>query len=869
MNRETFARKIVKELENLDKKDLVYIAWRSAIYSLPIIGQYGDFSYWIEKYKLKYLSDVFYGLDLCANYANSPNIQQDITSLNNEFTNDTSYTYHIEAVSFNAAELAKGVDSTASIKLALSSFEAAVSTVYASSATETTIPSYDLTTDATTEAIMLSIDAFSADIDSYINPLEIINQTLEEEVQYTIIDNIKSLGIGKRKMKGVAIKSYGMIWDNFMLALKKEGCDYWADLYTQFFENNLEIDLDSLNQRIGIPEEIRIQGAAVFAHYLQEIEKRGAKHLNEARIIILGDKGAGKTCLARRLINPNAPMTKKNESTAGVETSVWKIENGKTVVHIWDFAGHTITHAAHKFFLSERCLYIIVYNGRTEDNKRLKYWLDHMKNYGGNSEAIILVNKLDAHTPKISINSLRNKYPIVKNIGFHIFSIKSIKEVRKFREIIADYIQNKPSWNIQIIPKNYYEVKTKIEELFIKDGKENISKNEFEFIAKTRNIINGIVSDKLLKDLNDLGICLWYPDIKEFDTLVLNPEWISYGVYKIINWVHENKKSSISLFDLKNIFTKNDSNRFPLEKHEFLFRLMIKYELAYEYKSNEVPCLIIPLLLEEDRPEELPYFPVGESVMFRYVADHDLPPDTITRFIVRHNEDIMENSNGEFLVWRYGVVLFTGNDTIAQVQEDDRIIEISVKGKNKTVYSLKLKETLDTIFKSYKSDQPELQYRIDAFGEIPQEHKTNEYWESISKIIGSSAKGLPLYDHKNDQIISLQALLNFLGITSSKTIIDIGGVNINININDVQKGNFNTLESFLNEIGVSVNDIETLKEIIELYELSKDNEDTDLEKDEWYSKIIDRITLSETFLNIMTGATGSFVFDAIKRYLGG
>ena len=65
---------------------------------------------------------------------------------------------------------------------------------------------------------------------------------------------------------------------------------------------------------------------------------------------------------------------------------------------------------------------------------------------------------------------------------------------------------------------------------------------------------------------------------------------------------------------------------------------MKHYELAYETKG--VKELIIPHLLKEDRPEKLPDFPVGESLMLRYKAEQPLPPNTVSRFIVRHNQQI-------------------------------------------------------------------------------------------------------------------------------------------------------------------------------------------------------------------------------------
>jgi len=199
------------------------------------------------------------------------------------------------------------------------------------------------------------------------------------------------------------------------------------------------LDKEAFEKRINVPPEIQEQGAAVVANYLEEIEKAGAKNLNEARIIILGDKGAGKTSLACRLINPDTQMPTETESTPGVDITLWKPENIDANIHLWDFAGHTVTHAVHQFFLSERCLYIIVYDGRSENRNRLEYWLNNINNFGGNSEVFIVVNKRDKHSPDIPVNRLKEDYPIA---GFYNFSIKD--------EILMQNVVN----NYNISPDN-------------------------------------------------------------------------------------------------------------------------------------------------------------------------------------------------------------------------------------------------------------------------------------------------------------------------------------------------------------------------------------------------------------------------------
>jgi small GTP-binding protein len=321
---------------------------------------------------------------------------------------------------------------------------------------------------------------------------------------------------------------------------------------------------------------MRNQGAAAVAGQMEKILREGAQRLNEARIIILGDKGSGKTCLARRLVDPKAPMTTDEESTPGVDTTLWKLEKENINVRIWDFAGHTVTHAVHQFFLSERCLYIIVYDGRSEMRNQLDYWLDHMKNFGGDSQAIILINKRDQHSVEIPLNTLKEKYPIA---GDYTFSIQDDeKKLESFRKVIANHIVNNPSWENQVIPESYYQVKEDLEKLFTEceddDGKEHITIAEFEKIAKQHGVEK---TEELLKDLHFLGISLWYKNMAEYNTLILNPEWISHGVYKIINWVNEDKKYSVSLNDFSVIF-KEVSCRYPTEKYNFLFQLMKHYE---------------------------------------------------------------------------------------------------------------------------------------------------------------------------------------------------------------------------------------------------------------------------------------------------
>ncbi|MCP4374364.1 MAG: AAA family ATPase [Deltaproteobacteria bacterium] len=576
---------------------------------------------------------------------------------------------------------------------------------------------------------------------------------------------------------------------------------------------------------MNVPKEIWEQGPIVVNNYLEALEK-GATRLNEARIIILGDKGAGKTSIARRLINPDAPMPKENESTSGVNTTFWKLEQENISVRIWDFAGHVVTHAVHQFFLSERCLYLIVYDGRTEGRNRLEYWLNHMKNFGGDSQAIILVNKRDQHFVDIPINYLKERYPIA---GFYSFSIKDDSaDLETFREEVSNYIKNNPSWGNQVIPTDYYDVKDELEELFEKEkGREYITKDEFDKIARKHDIKN---NEELLKDLHCLGVSLWFKNMEAFNTLVLNPEWISDGVYKIINWVNEEGKHSLTINDFATVFKTNE-DRYPKEKHEFLFKLMMHYELAYE--TDEGNCLIIPHLLQEDRIENLYDFPLGESLMLRYKSEQPLPANTISRFIVRHNQEIKKYKKS-YLVWRYGVVLENDRGSIALVREEDRTISVTVKGKDKTNYISILRTTLNDIFNSYKSEKPELQYRIEGFGQIPDGlEENNPLWLTDIDIFNYHQREKPYYDVTADQNIPMEPVVNIYKIEAENVITGGQGNRIikpTFNFHDCNiglQGNLNELAQLLTDGGKKeeAKELENAAKALEKVENSKTKEE--------------------------------------------
>lgn len=725
--RQTFIEEIKTKLNGLNKREKQEFACRCAVRSLPFLGIEGNFNFWRIEKRQKYLYSLFFAIDISLGDASGVTI----------------FDASISVVA--SAALAA---SDATVYAAYAASKAVYAAVYTASSGH-----------ATTNSAAASASSASSASATVRN----IQKYLTKDIKPIILEDLNLVRSGGKQK--IAIEDYGELWQNFQKALVEEGCKYWADVYQDIFENNFKVNKEALRIRLSVPEKIRELGAKAVAEYLIDLEK-GSQELNEARIIVLGDKGIGKTSIARKLVEINAPMPKKDESTVGVDILHWQLKDSKTNVHIWDFAGETVTHAVHQFFLAEKCLYIILYDSRTENKERLKFWLNQMKNKGGDSSAIILVNQFDNKKPDINKNNLKANYRIV---DIYNFSIKNDrKSLVKFRKMLSKHLGENPSWFREDIPSNYFQVKEELEKYYFKcedkKSREKITIDEFEKISEKFKVD---YSKTLLERLHQLGIGLWYKEMEEFKTLILNPEWISDGVYKIINWVNNKGKSSIKITEFNKVFAKN-TERYRQEDYQFLWSLMRYYELAYELEGQK---LIIPHLLREDRPDQsvIPQFSVGYSLKIVYRATYELPADTISRFIVRHHREIKKEKRRQ-IVWRKGAILIDEKGSTALVIEEDRSISVSVKGRGKREYLTVIRATLNEIFRGYKSENPKLFCGVvEEYGELGKEI----CWIEDKKLLNYSTKGIPLYDDNGDkQVDKNRAMYNFN--LNDKSVLNLG-----------------------------------------------------------------------------------------------
>ncbi|HST52411.1 MAG TPA: COR domain-containing protein [Pyrinomonadaceae bacterium] len=432
------------------------------------------------------------------------------------------------------------------------------------------------------------------------------------------------------------------------------------------------------NESLGIPAEVLgpswtefketpAKAAAILDYYFRT---RGGERrpLNEAKLILVGRGAAGKTSIVNRLIHDTFDKVKKTE---GIQITEWPLTVGekkdRVRLNVWDFGGQEIMHATHQFFLTERSLYLLVLSGREGiEDADAEYWLKLIQSFGGNSPVIVVLNKINEHPFDVNRNDLLRKYPFIRDfVKTDCEDATGIEELRRTVERETDKLEHLRD----AFPASWFSIKDKLAGM----RRNYLSFEEYRDECAELGERDPEAQNSLAFYLHSLGIALNYgKDERLKDTHVLNPHWVTSGIYKILNANRlEKPKGEISLKDLPAIL---DAREYPKEMHGFLLDLMKKFELCFDLEGRD-GVYLIPELLDKQQPIEANEFDPAECLNFQYHYPV-LPEGLLPRFVVRTHVLIDDTHR-----WRTGVILKL-EDNLALVRADaqERRVLINIKG---------------------------------------------------------------------------------------------------------------------------------------------------------------------------------------------
>uniref|UniRef100_A0A8B9N9C6 non-specific serine/threonine protein kinase n=1 Tax=Accipiter nisus TaxID=211598 RepID=A0A8B9N9C6_9AVES len=383
--------------------------------------------------------------------------------------------------------------------------------------------------------------------------------------------------------------------------------------------------------------------------FLQQRLKKAVPY-NRMKLMIVGNTGSGKTTLLQQLMKCKRTELGSPKATVGIDVKDWIIQGkGKMkkelILNVWDFGGQEEFYSTHPHFMTQRALYLAVYDlskGQAEVDA-MKPWLFNIKARASTSPVILVGTHLDvsdemqrkACMSKITRELLNKRgFPAIQDYHFVNATEESDSIIRLRKIIIKESlhfkIRDQPVVG-QLIPDSYLELEKRI----LLERK-NVPV-EFPVIDQKR-LLELVQESQLQLDenelphaihfLNESGVLLHFQDpaLQLRDLYFVDPKWLC----KIMAQILMVKVEGFSKYP-KGIVKRSDVEKFLLKKSKFpkiymsqYFKLLEKFQIALPLGEDQ---LLIPSSLSDHRPVielphcenseiiirlyEMPYFPMG------------------------------------------------------------------------------------------------------------------------------------------------------------------------------------------------------------------------------------------------------------------
>ena len=437
-----------------------------------------------------------------------------------------------------------------------------------------------------------------------------------------------------------------------LLDLEFEGLD--------LFENpGLEIPVSILN---ASPKEI-------LRYYFESRAGKG-RPLMELKLLLVGRGKAGKTTLVKQLTGEPPNENESETHSIAIREFMLDCPEGGVRVRAWDFGGQEILHSTHQFFLTERSLYVLVLEPRTGLAQRdAEYWLKLIETQGSGSPVIVVLNWSRPQEWHIDKVKLRRKFPfIVKFISTDALHGDGIDELKDtMRAVVQD--QMRDVW--LPFPNRWRAIKDEVAGM----SGNFLTYSEYQELCIKHGLTDPEAQADLAGILHALGLALYFgKDPRLHDTRVLNPSWVTGGVYAVIRApsVKQNN-GQLSANDMPQVLKSAEDQKvihtsdYPTDTHTFILELMRAFQLAYtsEPEPGKPLRYLVPELLPEFEPSMNEAWDAA-LVRLRYKYEV-LPPGLLPRFIVRTHA--LSDGGPQ---WRHGVVLSHAKSVALIREETDK-----------------------------------------------------------------------------------------------------------------------------------------------------------------------------------------------------
>jgi GTPase SAR1 family protein len=443
-------------------------------------------------------------------------------------------------------------------------------------------------------------------------------------------------------------------------------------------EHLKELDLDDnpLNPALQSAYDAGLKELMAYLRSLEEAEP-----LYEAKLLLVGEGGVGKTTLLKALRGRKGYHPRKGEPTThGVEIDIQGLHfphpEKKDVdirLNAWDFGGQEVYRVTHQFFFSRRSLYLLVWEPRRGVQQcQVEDWLKLIRLRVG-TEARVMIVSTHCRTGKRIARI--NKPDFERDFGEMIVGFREV-------DSLVDNPKTGEKVGVPELKQLIAEQAAQLEQMgmaFNRDWKaardELVDYPEprisYQYFSKIcgRHGLTSIDTETLAHLRHDLGYIVHYDDDERLrNDVVLQPQWLT----KAIGFVLEDRATQemdgilpdSRLHEVWRDHSFENEPRYQPEIYPFFLRLMEKYDVSYRLPDGKAS--LVAQHVPQVRPDNLPWLPENElPINQRRIAmvctmDED-PPGLVPWMIIRTHDyavdELCDDGNVHRLHWQKGVFL--------------------------------------------------------------------------------------------------------------------------------------------------------------------------------------------------------------------
>ncbi len=355
----------------------------------------------------------------------------------------------------------------------------------------------------------------------------------------------------------------------------------------------------------------------------------------------------------------------------------------------WDFGGQQIYHATHQFFLTNRSLFVLLWNARLGwEQGKLHYWLDIITARAPESPIVLVATHIEDRPVDLPLAELRAKYPrIVASVHVDNASRDGTAELQN---LLATQAAQLPLMGSEW-PTTWLAAADAVRAMADK----HITPARMWEIMAAAGVKDAKRQSFIARALHELGDILYYAEDPELsDIVVLRPAWVNDYISRVLD--------SPEVADRRGLLTKEHLNDLwrDLDKgiRDHFLGMMDKYDLSYRVDQPRTGDLsLVVERLQWEAPDyhqewdEIRQRPDSREIKVVYQLN-TTPPGIPTWFIARSHRFSRDTH------WRTGALLgHRDGQHLALIKADQQrnVVELAVRGPSPVGFFMVLDDGLN------------------------------------------------------------------------------------------------------------------------------------------------------------------------------